>query len=273
MKDLIITANGNTVNEEILNQTEAYNVSDRYKVINTRSVIDFIKEIEPEAEITGYAQSNPRIIDKKNKQRHAIMISLPDAAVAKGTDMNIVLYNSYDRSSAMKLYIGAIRMVCSNQMVAGSQLVDPVSLRHTKNQDWTHSVRTLMEEYEQHQEQMKDMFKRMTMQYTSYSDMMRYAEVIATEIINPNITGEVLDIGDVVRVERSEDVGKNVFLQFQKAQEHVLQGGVRRVIEKDIDGKNVLTITKTHKVTDQRKVIELNRTLMDTTMDFFRIAA
>ena len=110
MADLIIGENGNLVKQEIIQQTGGYgDVSDRYISINTESVMNIITDIEPEAKVTGWLNSNTTIKGKENYVKHAMMIRMPDSELIKGVHSNIVLFNSSDRSSALKLYSGSIQ--------------------------------------------------------------------------------------------------------------------------------------------------------------------
>jgi len=60
-------------------------------------------------------------VEKNGFQKHGMHITLPNSEIIPGTSSNIILFNSNDRSSALKLYYGLMRRVCSNGMVLGGE--------------------------------------------------------------------------------------------------------------------------------------------------------
>lgn len=262
MPDLIIAENKNPIRQDIITQTEGYNVSERYVPIATQQVIDTIKDysgVEPR--IIGFNNANVRKPEKNGFQRHAVMLQFPDAMMLDGTKMNMILFNSNDRSTALKIHMGALRMACSNQMVWGDEIAEPVSLRHTKK-DWKESIYTLMDAYAETQRKTQEMIDNMMNRYVSYGDMGRFAERVTEEIINVDITGHLLDPLQLNDAHRKEDVGKNLWLLFNRVQYNTINGGVDRIIDKtDEDGILFETVSKTHKMTDEAKKIKVNKKL------------
>ncbi len=186
--------------------------------------------------------------------------------------MNMVLFNSSDRSMSLRILAGAIRAVCNNGMVWADSIMQEQRIRHTK-EDWKHSIYSLMENFRKSQERAKKSIIAMQGRYMSYGDQGRLAERIAEELINPNITGSLLDPQEMLVAQRKEDVGKNLWLTQNKIQEYMSQGGLHRIIMKEPEdgenqGKLIETISKTHKITDEAKRIKMNKKLNEIILEY-----
>lgn len=269
MADLIIGENSNLVRQDIITNTDGYKVSQRYVPIATQQVLDEIKLHTEKIEITGFNNANVRSKAKQGFQRHAIMVELPNAELIDGTKMNMIIFNSNDRSSALKIHLGALRGACSNQMVFGTEIAEPVSIRHTQK-DWKHSIKTLMDAYEESQSKTQSMIEDMINRSMSHKDMALFSEKAYEEILRPDITGSLLDPMQLNQIRRREDVGNNLWHSFNRIQEGLLQGGMDRIIDKeDEDGILFETVSKTHKVTDSAKQIDFNKRLHSLAINYF----
>ena len=264
--DLMIKENNNIVRQDIITQTDGFQVSNRYVPISTQEVIQTIEKAAGEVTITGFNNANVRKPGKDGFQKHAVICELPNAEMIDGTKMNLIIFNSSDRSTALKIFMGSLRMACSNQMVWGEQIAEPVSIRHSQI-DWKHSVQSLMDEYEETQRQTEEMIKRMLGSHMSYNNIGDLTEQVAHEF-GKDITGTILDPMQFNGTHRLEDQGKDAWHTFNRIQYNLLQGGIDRVIEKDDeDGILFNHISKTHKVTDASKQIEFNRKLHTMIME------
>ena len=272
MADLIIGENNRLVRQDIISQNRGYNTSDKYVSIQTKEVLDIITEVEPGAEITGWINSNVRKKEKESFQRHAMMIRMPNSEIITGVHTNLVLFNSSDRSSSLKMYTGAFRAVCSNGIVFSDtgEAMNELSTTH-QNTQWRHLVYKLMEDYAKNQEQTRKMVEEMQKKYMSYGDMGRLAEKVTEEILNPIITGTVIDPMQLLVAKRAEDTPKDLWTVFNKIQEHLLQGGITRIVEKvdedDDQGRLMVTESNTHKIKDATKQIKVNRALHAMAME------
>jgi hypothetical protein len=269
--DLMISENGRLVRQDIVSQTQAYgDVSKRYIPIATNNVLEVMRERAGSLKITGFNNANVRKKEKDGFQRHAMMVEFENAEMIDGTKMNMILFNSNDRSTSLKIFMGSLRAACSNQCVWGDQIAEPVSIRHT-NKDWKESIYTLMDAYEETQKQTQSMIENMINRYVSYGDIGRLTERVAEELVNPNITGHVLDPMQFNNAHRKDDIGKDLWHTYQRIQYNLIQGGINRIVDKtDDQGMLFETMSKTHKITDISKSIELNRKLHEMAMEYIQ---
>ncbi len=253
------------IDNNLVNQTGAFgDVSDRYIATSTSDIITELNRYS-DFKPVGFDKTTVRKQEKEGYQKHMIMLEDSNAEMVDG-NLRLVLFNSNDRSTSIRLYMGYYRDACSNDCVFGDDVMEPIFIRHTK-QDWKHSIYTLMQQYEDIQKETEDMIQRMMNQYISYGDIGRLAERVSTELLNPDITGTVLDPLQLNTAHRTEDTGKNLWNTYNRFQFNLLQGGIDRVISKTEDGDLFETISKTHVVNNDQKKIEFNRKLHNMFME------
>ena len=274
MADLIIGENSNLVKQEIITQRGGFGgVSDKYISISTQDVMDIITKVEPEAKITGWLNSGTTIKGKENFVKHAMMIRMPDSELISGVHSNVVLFNSSDRSSALKMYSGAFRAVCSNGIVFSDsgEDMESLSIKHLMK-EWRSKVFEFMMAYRENQVKQRQMVEAMKGRYMSFGDMAKLAERATEEILNPITTGTVVDPIQLTVAKRAEDKHKDLWTTFNKIQEHILQGGINRVIEKtdedDTQGRLIQFESDTHRIRDPKKQIKVNRDLHKLALEF-----
>jgi len=247
---------GHDVNENIITNKEVYgNVSNKFINTSTEDIIDeFNKymDIKP----VGFSASHVRKPEKENKQKHMIMLEPADAQMPEGT-LRLVIFNSLDRSTAIRIYLGYYRNACSNNCVFGPDLMEPIHIKHTYK-DWKKAIKRTADSYQSVKFNTEQEINHMLNKYMTYDQQGRYAQSI-TDIVNKDITGRIIDPMEFNIAHRVEDVGNDLWHTYQRIQYNVMNGGIQRSIrvEKDI------TLSNTHKVKDQAKQLKYNLALYD----------
>lgn len=249
---------GQPTDYNLVEQTEAYgDVSSRYIATSTMEIIEEFQKYS-DFKSVGFGKAFVRKQEKEGFQKHMVMLQDSQSDMVDG-NLRIVLFNSNDRSTSMRLYMGYYRDACANDCVFGDDIMEPIFIRHTKK-DWQHSIAGMMAEYEQVKATTEAMIERMMKRQLTYRDMSLLAERVSTELLG-DITGKILDPSQLNIAHRTEDLGKDAWSTYQRLQYNLMQGGVDRVISKTEDGVLFETISKTHVVSDESKKIELNRKL------------
>ncbi len=260
MADLIVRKGEiNKLDFNLLNQEEGFNVSNRYNAIPTQSIIDIIEEQSGPTKIIAFNKVNVRKPGKQGFQRHVVMLELEDAKMLDNTSMNIVLYNSNDRSSSVKMFAGSIRAACDNQMVWGDQIMPQTSINHSTI-DWHEKIHTMMDTFKEAQQKTYITIQKAIAKYWSYSDQLRYAHKVA-ELLD--MEGHLMDPAELNIAHRQEDIGKDAWHTFNRIQYNVINGGMQRLMEVEVEGIKTTKLNKTHKITDSNKSIKLNRAMSD----------
>ncbi len=261
---------GNKPNMAIINNTETYNTSQRYIQTSTSDIITELNSYGRTFEPVGFSASNVRKMEKLNKQKHMIMLQAEDSELLDGRHMRLVLFNSSDRSTSIRLYFGVYSDACANDCVFGEDFMEPIMIKHTK-QEWKHSIKSLIDEYENSQLKTKEMIERMLSRVMTGGDQYRFVHRAVNEIVNPIIEGEIIDPMSYNVAQRVSDTPKDLWHTYQRFQEHLVNGGVNRVIKKqDPDNPDRLfdSISKTHKITDPQKLIKANQQLHSMVMEY-----
>ena len=187
------------------------------------------------------------------------------------TRPEIILYNSHDGKSALKLFAGAFRFICSNGIVAGDGFQS--KMRHSKKT--ANGFEKLLTDTA---ESLPRMMQRIaTLQETeTAANVLDFAfnaaklrwEMAPDELAENAETGTYFNgvtMRDLQGARRYDDQGPNAWKVFNRIQENIMRGG-----------PNILSLTKKAKETGQgwkyRKAkavsslpetIRLNRELWD----------
>jgi len=162
------------------------------------------------------------------------------------TRPEIILYNSHDGKSALKLFAGAYRFICSNGIVAGDGFQS--KMRHSKKT--ANGFETLLKDTA---ESLPRMMQRIaTLQETeTAANVLDFAynaaklrwEMAPNELAENAETGTYYDkntIGGLLGARRYDDQGTNAWKVFNRVQENIMRGG-----------PDILSLTKKAKETGQ----------------------
>jgi len=259
---------GHEVNYQVVNNKDTFgDVSSRYIQTSSQDIINEINTYGNEFKPVGFAASNVRKQEKAGKQKHMIMLQEPNAELLDGTTLRLVMFNSSDRSSGIKLYSGAIRDACANSLVFSDDILEPISIIHTK-QDWQSSIKELMSRYEESKQKSQEMIQAMMHRYMSAGDMERFSHRVA-DMINEDITGTIIDPMQLNIAQRNADVGKDLWHTFNRHQSGALNGNIRRLIKsKELQELDLgESYSNTHKITNPQKIIQYNQEIHSMAMD------
>ena len=236
--------------ETLANEEKLANLSDKYNVVTTSNIV---KQFENRGfEITQYSEARVRREDRANKQKHFVRMALSDDIEMKERP-EVVIFNSYDGSTRLNINIGLFRFVCQNGLILGSHLQEPIKIKHTNN-SWEYMVWKMIEGYAGVAAKQQQMIQDMKNIYMSYSDEVRFAE---EAIEYRELIDDVLDPRELVLVRRQGDVGKNLFLTFNKVQESLLQGLFTKIFRKEDE----VYTAKASVLSDASRIMQINQNL------------
>lgn len=119
------------MNNILLNNNEGYNVSTKYKPIPSIKLLETLTDSG--YEVTNFVETTPRKASKQGFQKHMIRLAHPELNFnIDGLRPEIVITNSYDKSSSIKIQLGVFRLVCSNGLVVGKSF-NEYRIRHVGN--------------------------------------------------------------------------------------------------------------------------------------------
>lgn len=238
--------------------TQAHNaVSEKYQFLSTATVIERLADYGWFPSRVDEARCRE---DKKGFQKHIVRLR-NDSFMRTPNDSipEIVIVNSHDRTATLQMYAGLFRIVCLNGLIAGDKwesfqfrhigagLSDQLdkAIAHTAFQ-----VPLIVDRVEKWSNTRLD------------SELIGQYEKKAIELVNKDGKWAIPE-GELTRVRRYADTDRDLYTVFNRAQEAITRGGY--------DRQNAAGVwTRARRLTDIKKVVELNRSLWDLTEDFAR---
>lgn len=108
-----------------IDQTEpSENVSDRFSLINTRSLIAL-------AEKQGFRLASVKYPRGKNAPHalHRVTMDMPGLVSDRAERPQLIIQNAHNGTSTIRLMAGVFRLICSNGLIAGDTTMN-IRLRH-----------------------------------------------------------------------------------------------------------------------------------------------
>jgi hypothetical protein len=242
--------------QKIMTNNSYLATSNKYNVITTQNVIDKFRSLG--FELSSMQQANYRNSEKHAKVRH--MVRMKISTDTSNLQREVVIFNSYDSSTSLRLNFGAFRAICMNTLCFGDALLPEERIKHTSKNpferisEYADNIKASLHKEEQ-------LRKKMENQYLSFSDQIRLAHKAIT-LREPELH-LILDPAELNIIHRPEDSAKNLWTTYNRIQEALTQGMYKkRGYYTDPDTQETTEIYKKAKVlTDQAKLISVNKQL------------
>jgi len=237
----------------VMLNTEGYNVSERYKVINTYDVVQRFEQYG--FELTSIDAGRVRDIAKVGKGKHMVRMAA-DFKMAGGLRPEVIIHNSYDGTRALNIRVGLFRFVCSNGIVAGHNLVPNLQVLHS-NAMWEDLINEFIDTYEEKHRVQQDWVESMMDRKMTLDEAYIMAEkALQIRHYDKRIINDPVDPLELLIAQRKEDRDNNAWTKFNVLQENLVQGNFRKY---DNDG----TIRKAKVMTNIDELIRFNVELSD----------
>lgn len=233
-----------SINQDVLNQTGGYNVSDRYNVIPTSDVILEFERFGFELKDTSVA----RVVkeEKQGFQKHLVRLSTDEKLFGE-MRTDIIIKNSYDRSSALTIMVGLYRFACSNGLIVGSNYMTPFRIVHS-NSSWQQEVSVFIDKYEERFKMQKDWVDAMQSKTLDYDTVEELAfEALKLRHYDKRIQNEAVDPMEINLARRVEDRGKSAWKTYNRFQENIMYGLYTKVNEEG-EHKKAKILTNTDEI-------------------------
>jgi len=251
----------------VFEDTKAERLTERYQSLNTGSLIPVLADY-------GYfpvqaAQKRAAKGQTPVHKAHMIAFAKPTDEATGDVRSEIIMYNSHDGSSAVKLFAGAYRFICSNGIVAGEGLSR--SIYHTKKSlsDFEAMLRGVidnlpyvMQRFDSARQVQLDAAQRYELAKQAVMKRWQQFDSTIVDAEGRPIKGSYA-IDETIRgalgVQRSEDDLSDAFTVWNRIQENVLRGNVNI---KSISDKNI-GIRKARPITAVAEHVRINSELFD----------
>jgi hypothetical protein len=160
----------------------------------------------------------------KGYQKHLIVFRNPDIMIKgnNGDDSfpQILLTNSHDGKAAFNFRVGIFRLVCSNGLVVSDADFNNVSIRHTN-----YTFEMLQTKINEVISKLPNLVQKINLfKSTQLSDqaLVEFATKAASLRNKHSV-----NVMDVLKVDRPEDSGNDLWAVFNRVQEKILGGGYK----------------------------------------------
>jgi hypothetical protein len=209
-------------------------LSDRYGEVDSRQVIEIMRDYG-----FGVSQAAQKKVRKSSEvpfAEHLVAFSRPNALYdSNAVQPEIIMYNSRNGLSSLKLFVGLFRFICSNGMVAGEGMDFRVRHTTTRISDLEQAISGAVEAMPVIMDRMQRMksvqlTERDTLEFVKNATTLRWEWAETHKIWNGvdngtyASTGTVDDIAN--KLMRYEDRSNDLWTVFNRTQEKLIRGKV-----------------------------------------------
>jgi len=207
-------------------EIEKLGLSKHYSFVPTMRVVNDLRTLG--YEVTDAVQVKARKKTTNGYQKHMITLEHPKYKVEGSEEYpQILLTNSHDGGNAFSLSAGIFRLVCSNGLVIKTEDYGKARLVHKG-----YSFEAVQELVKQFEETMGEVLTKITamkkveltkaqqIEFAKKAALLRFT----AKSYNEDNIADVVDIDDLLNVERKEDAGNGLYEVFNRVQESIVQG-------------------------------------------------
>jgi hypothetical protein len=261
------------------NEISKLGLSKHYSFVPTINVVNDLRALG--YEVVDAKQVKARKKSTNGYQKHMITFEHPkykldqvneveisdgktETQVKKPTEYpQILLTNSHDGGNAFTLSAGIFRLVCSNGLVIKTEDYGSARLVH-KGYSFE-AVQKLVKEFEETVGEVLNKITAMKKVELTKEQQIEFAKKAAllrftAKSYNEDNIADVVDIDDLLNVERKEDAGNGLYEVFNRVQESIVQGKYLYAASgkvKDADAKT----RKARPIKNFKQSIDVNKKL------------
>ena len=165
-------------------------------------------------------------------------------------NLQVLAINSHEGSSALTFRMGFFRMVCSNGLIIGSDLIPQIKVRHTAN--GLLKLNDSVDELMQWQRVAMDNIEKMTSYKVTAEEFEKLALASAKIRMGEKFTDKIVPLFEA---KRYEDNKEDLFTAFNVIQENVMRTGFYAL------NKETNTAVKVRAIKGVNASLELNTAL------------
>lgn len=224
--------------------------TDRFSFVSTGQVLEIFADNHWLPSVVSEANSRKY----RGYQKHLIRLRHSQLEFhGAGETPEIVLFNSHMGSSSFLLWLGLFRAACANGLILG-EMWESFRIRHVGfTADKVSKAILSLTQSAPKAIEYAEKFKAIEL---TNQEQIAYAES-AIELVND---GEKFAMSpyDILSARRYDDRKSDLWTTFNRVQENVIKGGIRRV---NTDGRS----RRTRQVKDITRNVDLNRALWSLT--------
>ena len=239
-------------------------LSKHYSFVPTSNVINDLRSMG--WDVVDAKQVKARKKSTKGYQKHMITFEHPDYKVEGAEEYpQLLLTNSHDGGNAFQLSAGIFRLVCSNGLVIKTEDYGTARLVH-KGYSFE-AVQKLVNEFVETIDEtltritaMKqvELDKEQQMEFAKQAALLRFT----AKSYNEDNIGDIVDLDDLLNVERKEDAGNGLWEVFNRVQESLVNGKYSYAMNGKVNAADSKT-RKARPIKNFKQSIDVNKKLSE----------
>lgn len=252
--DNVLQTETQITNPVLTNERSAL-TSDKYKFQDSKEIIALLEGEGFTLKATSYG--TPRKKDKIGFQKHVMVFTHPNLRIDRDNSFEILVTNSHDGTSSLKINLGIYRLVCANGLVIGSTFLER-RIRHITD-NFNEKVRDGLLSIVAQTDNVRKVVAAMKERKLTGMERIKLTELMAnTRLKN---TDTVL-FERALQPQRSGDTEQNLYTLYNIMQEKLVRGGLEYAsFDKDDNGENIVTMKRLRKITSIDTVNKVNKEL------------
>jgi hypothetical protein len=201
--------------------TKLPTLTNNYKLAKTGDLVNKVRSLG--FNVDKFIALKTRKVERKGYQKHRVLFSSDSLSTEHKSEgkLQLLMTNSHDGSSSVIFQLGFFRYICSNGLVAGQMVGEPIRVRHI-GRDFDEKLERAVIEVAARAKLLDEAITKLkSVKLTS--DQVRDLELKAAQIRYKE--HNVVDVTFPVR--RIEDKGEGLFEVYNRIQEGLTQGGAR----------------------------------------------
>jgi hypothetical protein len=215
------------MNTEIATLDQKFHtLTDKYKLAKTSEMIKTIEDLG--YNMDKFVAMKVRKKERHGFQKHRVIFTSPTLKATVDGVPQLLLTNSHDGTSSVILQIGFFRYVCSNGLVVGNNLIEPVKIRHSGdnfNERLIEGINFIVAQADKLTASI-DKMKQVKLSDAQAKEFQRAA-------IQNRLGSDVKLESFTVPVQRDEDKQNDLFTVMNVVQEALIRGGARVLVEEN----------------------------------------
>ena len=214
--------------KETMSSKEIRNLglSKHYSFVPTSNVINDLRSMG--WEVVDAKQVKARKKSTRGYQKHMVTFEHPDYKVNGAEEYpQLLLTNSHDGGNAFTLSAGIFRLVCSNGLVIKTEDYGSARLVHKgySFEAVQKLVNTFVETIDETLTRITamkqvELDKAQQIEFAKKAALLRFT----AKSYNEDNIGDIVDLDDLLNVERKEDAGNGLWEVFNRVQESLING-------------------------------------------------
>ena len=227
-------------------------LSDKYRLAKTSEIVKRIEGLG--FTMDKFVAMKVRKKERQGFQKHRAIFTSPELKATSDGVPQLLLTNSHDGTSSVVLQLGFFRYVCSNGLVVGNNIIEPVRVRHSGN-DFDDRLIVAINHIVAQAHKLTESIDKMKSKILTGSEIMAFQR----EALQKRLGADVKIDSFFIPTHREEDKAQDLFTVMNVIQENLIRGGARVRVEQDGKTKDK-TVRRVNSLVSQT---EINTMLWD----------